>query len=328
MTINIPENIMQYNQSQVNDLFILACSRNNIDEVRYLLTNKQLPYRADVDANNSEAFLLSCYYNHLNIVRYLIESDEIINNIKIEKDGHTGLMNACYYNSLDVIKYLLRGETLSENIDINPENERDFYDYICEENRLDIVEYILNEYINDSNSESICKILLQYGIIYRNEYVIEMLQEKINFDINNHIDYLYPEFQNPYGDQGYLTFLCKCFHKKQDNKSISILFDKICANCYYISHFLKDSLTSPYKQYCNIENHSEKIISYVVDWDDVSIFKDLIIERKMKINPEIIKLSHKNKKFKEIIDIVLQYNKLDDELSTSNISISTKKMKL
>lgn len=57
----------------VNHGFILACSNNNLEVVKFLASSPHLNEHAEIHCNNDCGIRRACKYGHLEIVQYLLE---------------------------------------------------------------------------------------------------------------------------------------------------------------------------------------------------------------------------------------------------------------
>ena len=64
-------------QIEINKVFIKSCQAGELDSVRYLLTDKDLQYKAEIHDNNEYALRFACSNGRIDIVRYLLTSEEI-----------------------------------------------------------------------------------------------------------------------------------------------------------------------------------------------------------------------------------------------------------
>ena len=62
----------KYNKEQLNDEFIDACRKGQLDVVKYLLASDQLNEHADIHKADDLGFICACEQGHLEVVKYLI----------------------------------------------------------------------------------------------------------------------------------------------------------------------------------------------------------------------------------------------------------------
>lgn len=108
-------------QIEVNKVFIKACQGGDLETVQYLLTNKDLKFKAEIHDNNEYALRFACANGRIDIVKYLLTSKELTDHANINADNEGALKFACMNNHTEVIKYLLTSPELKKhaNFDTN-----------------------------------------------------------------------------------------------------------------------------------------------------------------------------------------------------------------
>lgn len=108
-------------QKALNESLYHACTEGSLNEVRYLLTSKELKKHAKINArtlNNSTAFEHVCGVGHLEIVKYLLFSDELIEHADIHSDNDYGIVQACRNAHLDIMAYFIFDLNIEKSIPI------------------------------------------------------------------------------------------------------------------------------------------------------------------------------------------------------------------
>lgn len=82
--------------------FIIACSNNNLDIVKYLYDKVNIYI---LDNQNKNALMVASYNGNLDIVKFLVENTNFNINSKCNL-LLTPFLYAIYENRLDVVKYL------------------------------------------------------------------------------------------------------------------------------------------------------------------------------------------------------------------------------
>jgi hypothetical protein len=99
----------QYKNASNDDLdmfFILACSNNNLEAVKYLLTSSELSYNPSLTEDN-EPLRIACNGNFKKMVEYFLTSPELNEHSDIYQDQQQAFKDACKAESLEVLQYLI-----------------------------------------------------------------------------------------------------------------------------------------------------------------------------------------------------------------------------
>jgi ankyrin repeat protein len=103
-------------QPQLNSHFDNACSRGELDVIRYMLTSSELRFKADIHYELDVGFRNACYEGHLDIVKYLLTSPELNKHADIHAKYDQGYMWACIKNHVSIVKFLLTSPDLADHI--------------------------------------------------------------------------------------------------------------------------------------------------------------------------------------------------------------------
>ena len=151
----------KYNKEQLNDEFIDACRKGQLDVVKYLLASDELTEHADIHASNDEGFVCACRYGHLEIVKYLLTSAELTELVDIHARNDEGFRSACAQGHLEVVKCLIIDMNIEKTNYIETYlNENKYKKYVQQAielfNTRDL-HHQLNENIKD-NKEKVKKV--------------------------------------------------------------------------------------------------------------------------------------------------------------------------
>ncbi len=139
-----------------------ACRSGNLELIKYYLTSPELKEHANIHAKSNNVFNFACYSNQLDILRYILTSPELKEHANLDI---AGFANACGEGHLDLVKYLLTSSELSQHIDLYAEDNRGFR-WAVNNNQIEIARY----FIFDLKME-------------KNESIDEFLKENPNEDV-------------------------------------------------------------------------------------------------------------------------------------------------
>jgi hypothetical protein len=86
--------------------FILACTNNNLEEVKYFLTSPELEYHPSLIVDN-EPLRLACFNNNLEMTKYFLTSPDLTEHANIYVNEADAFQKACTGESVDVLQYLV-----------------------------------------------------------------------------------------------------------------------------------------------------------------------------------------------------------------------------
>ena len=112
------QNYQKISKNELNLKFYNACSKGDLEHVKYLLLSPELKENADIHSYQDEGFIKACQYGHLDIVKYLMTSPELKERANIHGQNTRGFMEACAEGHLDIIEYLLTSSDLKNHAEI------------------------------------------------------------------------------------------------------------------------------------------------------------------------------------------------------------------
>jgi ankyrin repeat protein len=133
------------NQDELNESLAEACENGNLDLVKLLLTDKDLPLKAKEyyvtkQFEYSNSLIIACKNGHLDIAKYLLTSEDLKNTKRSDNEIGAALSTSAAYGHLDIVKFLLTDDNV-DYIDIF-ENPNSFIS-ACGSGELEIVKYLL-----------------------------------------------------------------------------------------------------------------------------------------------------------------------------------------
>lgn len=109
-------------QQEVNDALIAACAKNDFNSVRYLLTSKDLCYRANINyinENSHSAANKSIRFEDLKIFKYLLSSSELEENADIHEQDDILFIIAITHHFDEALKFLIIDMNIERTKEIN-----------------------------------------------------------------------------------------------------------------------------------------------------------------------------------------------------------------
>lgn len=130
------------NQETINDKFLGACKRGDLNAVKFLLTNKEIPHNVSTNKIMEEGLSIACRTPYIEIIKYLTQSWELDKRVVFHDKEIKNFKLLCAQGSLENVKYVVENPFL-ENIYTN--------DYLLEgcieaseKNKLETVRYLVN----------------------------------------------------------------------------------------------------------------------------------------------------------------------------------------
>jgi hypothetical protein len=144
---DLSEIFKNYSPSDIDKAFLIACDNGNLDQIKYLVTSKDLIIPANVHSEDDRGLKLVCANGYLDILQYFFTSDYCKHSFSIEKCGTQSLSNAltaaCVNGQLAIVKYLLTSDDIKKNEEIII-NEG--FCNAAKNGQLEIVKYLLESY--------------------------------------------------------------------------------------------------------------------------------------------------------------------------------------
>lgn len=133
----------------ISTLVRSAIRQDSFPIVQYLLSLPKLKPNTDLDID--EIFIDACGKGNLNIIKYLLTSPELIQHANIHaKDNaykiiDSPILTATSHGHIEVVKYLLSSSELKEHADVHA-NHDEVFRLAVNNNYLSILEYLIFEY--------------------------------------------------------------------------------------------------------------------------------------------------------------------------------------
>ena len=113
-------------QDDLNNLLGQAVFRNDLEEIKYLLTSPDLVRHAEINSNyNILAYV--CANGDLETLRYVLTSPELKEHADIHLDDDQALNSAIGAGHIPIIKYLLTSPELKEHSNLYVQYETGYY---------------------------------------------------------------------------------------------------------------------------------------------------------------------------------------------------------
>lgn len=121
-----------------------ACSKGELDKVRYYLTSPELQLHANINIEEDETdppLTKACANGHIEVVKYLLTSKELFEHADINAENGSALAESCWNGHFNIIKYLLTSPSLKTKADLNISSIS--INYAAAQGHLEIVDYLL-----------------------------------------------------------------------------------------------------------------------------------------------------------------------------------------
>jgi hypothetical protein len=164
----------------LNDMLIRSCEKNDLEMVKLLLLDKDIPKNADIHYLDDKALTVSCDKGHIDIVKFLLTDDNLKEHANIQIDDHQPIKNAVMSDNLELIKYLTTSPKLKEHADIHVQDDTIFKTALNNDS-VDIVQFLLTDPNLKSHIDITKNIETIYDVHYNNmndddEYQYEALK--------------------------------------------------------------------------------------------------------------------------------------------------------
>lgn len=122
--MSFTEKFKDLSDYDLDTFFILACTNNELDAAKYLLTSPQLDYHPSLTEDN-QPLRLACSSNFVEMVKYFLTSPDLKEHSDIYLNKQEAFKDACKAESLDVIQYLVlefnieQTPSIKEYLDVN-----------------------------------------------------------------------------------------------------------------------------------------------------------------------------------------------------------------
>lgn len=179
LSYNNSDNIT-ISQNVINSAFIKMCESGNLSLISFLLTSPNLKYRANIHHENDIGLTFSCQNGHLEVVKYLLTSPELNEHCSHDIDFWT-LLYPCQNGYIDIVKFLFSEILVNVEEKIQSCKERALYQ-ACNRGHLNIIEFIANEYPEDKTLEK--NIVVFFNAACRNGHI-----HIVDYLLNNGLSY-------------------------------------------------------------------------------------------------------------------------------------------
>lgn len=183
--------LKRLNLLQISPLLEAACTRGDLEFVKYVATEKGVDCGSALHLTNS-ALENAVESGHLDIVKFYLFSPEIQNHINLHNKSDNLFRLACYAGQLDIIKYFLESLDIQTEINIHTCEDEGFIT-ACQKNHHEVVNYFIFEN-NIQITEAIGKYLtnkLEIKKLFEIREFKDKLEKKTEFIVSKEIQSKY-----------------------------------------------------------------------------------------------------------------------------------------
>lgn len=182
------QNISLMNKPSLNQTYLHACEKGDLELIKFILTSKDLKKHANPYIFNDGCLSIACKENYIEIVKYFLTTNDLERILNIHTDNEKPLQTACYKGNYEIAKYLLTSQELKEHANITNNND-EILIATCKGANVDLLDYLLtssdltnNLTINKKIIPNLIKIILDNNLFSISAYFInnnESFKEKI-----------------------------------------------------------------------------------------------------------------------------------------------------
>lgn len=130
---------------QINNAFIEACERGDLDTVKFLLLEPRIIH-PDITSVGGDALIKAGTNKHNHIVQFLIEGKELDKHVSINTGQGALLGLAVYTHNTELMDYLLN-HTKNKKMNLNQNQDKIFISLMWEFNKhQDIIKLLITDY--------------------------------------------------------------------------------------------------------------------------------------------------------------------------------------
>lgn len=181
-------NISIMNKSSLNQTYINACEKGDLELIKLILTSKDLKKHANPYLFNDGCLSIACKENYIEIVKYFLTTNDLERILNIHTDNEKPLQTACNQGNYEIAQYLLTSQELKEHANIANNNDAILI-ATCKGANIDLLDYLLtssdlknNLSINKEIIPKLIKVILDNNLLSISAYLInnnESFKEKI-----------------------------------------------------------------------------------------------------------------------------------------------------
>jgi ankyrin repeat protein len=99
-----------YNLAALNSELRLACEKNNLELVEFLLTNKEK--KADIECYNGYPLSAAAAIGSIPLIEFLLNSETLVEKANLTSNFDNCFKVACHNNQIDLINHLIFKQNL------------------------------------------------------------------------------------------------------------------------------------------------------------------------------------------------------------------------
>ena len=151
-------------QKQIQEKFHLACIKNDLKKIKYLLESPNLARHIDIAINEFNALIYPLKNMNEPFIDCLLEHSQEKDQIYIKTIFNAEFNNACINGDLDKLYFVYRKEKYKQYVDLN-NNQANYFGYAYNsfstsyESRLNTLQFLILEVGLTRDDENIVRIM-------------------------------------------------------------------------------------------------------------------------------------------------------------------------
>jgi ankyrin repeat protein len=137
--ISFYDEYKDFSKKEINEAFVSACAKADLDRVKYLINSSELLFNAKPSYENNKALMIAFNNNAVDVIKYITNPAEVKKAIDIKSYSSLFLELACKQKDYDWVDQLLPIAKESSN-----HSAWRLVHHCCEEGNVDMVKYLLN----------------------------------------------------------------------------------------------------------------------------------------------------------------------------------------
>jgi hypothetical protein len=148
------EKLIQADQNALDHYFTEACSRGDLNVVKFLLASPELKNHANIHTSNDLGIYFACKIKDKELVNYLLSSEDIKENITAE----IAINKAYFYRDNSIINFLIYEVKIPKNNSMDLYLHQNYYNPFYKEiSKMFSIRDLNEELTHDLSSVNTCK---------------------------------------------------------------------------------------------------------------------------------------------------------------------------